>query len=76
MTKTKPQKIKPPLNGKYYFMDCMNAFINNGLFRSEEFEDDQEAIQTAANYEATLIEYIYENGKRISSRVLYEPQFF
>lgn len=63
------------LNGSYYFMDCMNAFVNNGLFPAAEFADDAEAIRTAANYEATLYRYEYRDGERISSRVLYEPRY-
>lgn len=65
----------PELNGSYYFMDCMNAFVNDGLFPAGEFRDDADAIQTAANYEATLYRYEYRNGERISSKVLYEPAF-
>jgi hypothetical protein len=65
----------PELNGSYYFMDCMNAFVNDGLFPAGEFRDDADAIQTAANYEATLYRYEYRNGERISSKVLHEPAF-
>lgn len=61
------------LNGTYYYMDCMNAFVNDGLFPAKEFKDEQEAIQTAGNYEATLYKYEYRNGERVSSTVLYEP---
>ena len=61
-------------DGVYYYLDCMNAFTS-GLFRVEEFEDDADAIQTAANYEATLYKDIYRNGERISRAVLYEPRF-
>lgn len=64
------------LNGTYYFMDCMNAFVNNGLFPAGDFKDDADAIQTAANYEATLYKYEYRDGRQISSTVLYEPKFF
>lgn len=61
------------LNGRYYYMDCMNALANDGLFPESEFKDDADAIRTAANYEATLIKYEYQDGKQISSAVLYEP---
>ena len=65
----------PPvkLDGEYYYMDCLNAFVNNGLFPASEFEDDAEAIRTAADYEATLYKYRYVKGDRISSQVLYDP---
>lgn len=65
-----PEKI---LHGTYYYMDCMNAFVNDGLFPAKEFKDDKEAIQTAGNYEATLYKYEYQNGERVSSIVLYDP---
>lgn len=67
---------EPVLNGEYYYMDCMNAFINDGLFPAAEFEDDADAIRHAANYEATLYKYEYRDGERISSTTLYEPAFF
>ena len=63
------------LNGSYYYFDCMNAFVNDGLFPAAEFEDDQEAIRKAADYEATLYKYEYRDGDRISTTVLYEPMF-
>lgn len=63
------------LNGKYYYMHCMNAFVNNGLFPEREFANDAAAIRTAADYEATLYKYEYKNGKRINSQILYEPRF-
>ena len=63
----------PVLNGIYYFMDCMNAFVNDGLFKASEFKDEQEAITTAANYEATLYKYEFRHGEKISSRVIYDP---
>lgn len=63
----------PILNGKYYYMECMNAFVNGGLFKEKEFKNDQEAINTAADYEATLYKYEYRHGERISSSVLYDP---
>lgn len=65
----------PELNGRYYFMDCMNAFVNGGLFPAADFKDDADAISAAANYEATLYKIEYKNGERISSRILYEPRY-
>ena len=61
-------------DGIYYFMDCMD-FVNDGLFPQSEFNDDADAIQTAANYEATLYKYEYRNGAQINSTVLYQPRF-
>ena len=63
------------LNGVYYQFDCMNAFINDGLFPCSEFADDAEAIRKAADYEATLYKYEYREGVRVSIKVLYEPMF-
>ena len=59
------------MEGLYYFVS-MNAFIN-GIFPAAEFKDDTDAIQTAAEYEATLYKYEYRNGERIGSRILYDP---
>ena len=63
----------PQLSGVYYSMDCMNAFVNDGVFSAAEFESEAEAIQTAANYEATLYRHEYRDGVRISSAVIYDP---
>ena len=63
------------LHGAYYYFDCMNAFVNDGLFPAAEFKDDAEAIRYAADYEATLIKYEYRDGERISSTVIYQPMF-
>ena len=63
----------PVLDGDYYYFDCMNAFVNGGLFPAAEFATDEEAIRQAANYEATLIKYHYQQGEQTDSRVIYEP---
>lgn len=63
------------LHGKYYYFDCMNAFVNDGLFPAAEFESDAEAIQKAADYEATLYKLEYDHGDRITTTVLYQPMF-
>lgn len=60
-------------DGVYYFMDCLNAFVSDRLLPAGDFAGDADAIQTAANYEATLYKYEYRDGQRISSAVLYEP---
>ena len=67
-----PYKV---LHGQYYYFDCMNAFVNDGLFPAAEFESDAEAISKAADYEATLYKYEYSNGERISTATLYQPMF-
>lgn len=63
----------PQLSGAYYFFDCMNAFVNGGLFPAAEFDSEAEAIDTAANYEATLYRYEYRDGVQISSAEIYNP---
>lgn len=68
-------KAYKPLHGQYYYFDCMNAFVNDGLFPAAEFDNDAEAIRYAADYEATLYKYEYNNGDRISTAVLYQPMF-
>lgn len=68
----------PPrrLNGKYYYFDCMNAFVNDGLFKAAEFDGDADAIKYAADYEATLYKCEYKNGELISNNIIYEPRFY
>ena len=46
---------KPIIAGKYYYFDCMNAFITGRLWATTAFKDKSEAINTAANYEAELV---------------------
>ena len=61
--------------GEYYVMECMNAFVDGQLIPVSDFRDQQEAIETAANYEATLYRVKFENGRRISTETIYTPQF-
>ena len=63
-------------DGDYHYFDCMNALVNDGLFTAGDFKDDNEAIEKAADYEATLYKYTYKDGQRTGSRILYEPQFY
>lgn len=70
--KRAPAPKKPARNGCYYYMSCMNAFAN-GLYPEAEFENDEDAIRTAANYEATLYKYTFHDNKKINSCVLYTP---
>lgn len=64
------------LNGSFYFFDCLTAFPGGNLFHKEDFEDVSEAIQLAADCEATLLRYEYRNGMRTESKTLYEPRYF
>lgn len=64
---------EPKLNGRYYYMDCMNAFVNDGLFPESEFTDDRDAIRAAADYEATLYKYEFKDGELIRNDKLYDP---
>lgn len=64
--------VQPIADGYYYFFDCMNAFLNK-LFTESAFEGDKDAIHTAADYEAILYKYKYENGERTESKTLYDP---
>lgn len=66
----------PVMNGTFYFFDCMTALPNDGMFKASEFDDRDEAIRMAADYEATLTEFVYLNGERLSSTELYSPAYF
>lgn len=57
----------------YYRFDCMNSYVA-GLYKAEEFSSEAEAIAKASDYEATLVKYIYSNGERIASSLLYDPK--
>lgn len=61
--------------GEYYVLECMNAFVDGKLIPVSDFQDQNEAIQTAANYEATLYRVKLDNGRRISTETIYTPQF-
>ena len=64
------------VTGKYYYFDCMNAFVSNRFFEITAFENEADAIKTAANYEATLILYTLENGETIDCKIIYDPSEF
>ncbi len=51
----------------------MNA-LASGLYKASDFTGDEEAIETASNYEATLTKEEYRNGERLSSKLLYDPR--
>ena len=57
----------------YYSFDCMNAFLSDRLFEAGAFEGDQDAINTAANYEAVLYKHKFCNGEKVDTEKLYDP---
>lgn len=61
------------LNGDYYYFDCLNAFVSDRYFELTAFKDEQEAINTAANYEATLYKYHFEHGELAHTETIYDP---
>ena len=65
--------VEGTASGSYYYFDCMNAFLTDRLFPVAAFEDEREAIKTAANYEATLYRLTYKNGRRVESKTIYDP---
>ena len=68
-----PEEEKTPA-GKYYYFDCMNAFITDRLWSVSAFKDRAEAISKAADYEAELIEItIGSTGEVIGRETLYNP---
>lgn len=69
--KPRPQRR----TGEYYVMECMNAFVDGKLIPAADFEDQNEAIQTAANYEATLYRVKFDDGELIERETIYTPQF-
>lgn len=60
-------------DGFYYRLECGNA-IASGLYKASDFTGDEEAIETASNYEATLTKEEYRGGGRLSSKLLYDPR--
>lgn len=59
--------------GFYYRLECGNA-VASGLYKASEFTGDEEAINTASNYEAVLTKEEYRNGERVGFSVLYDPR--
>lgn len=57
----------------YYYFDCMDAVLGDRLWAASAFEGDQDAIKTAANYEATLYKLTFTNGEKTGSETLYDP---
>lgn len=67
--------IDTQADGTYYYLECMNAHVN-GLYPVSDFQSDQEAIRTAADYEATLYRQEYIKGELKATSVLYDPSAF
>ncbi|MGN0014475.1 MAG: hypothetical protein ACI37T_03555 [Candidatus Gastranaerophilaceae bacterium] len=65
-------EAEQPLNGVFYFFDCMNAAVNK-LFKEEAFESDKEAIAFGSNYEAIVLKYTYEDDEPVTIETLYDP---
>lgn len=65
----------PVLHGVYYHFDCMDA-ISDDLRPASEYKNDRAAIQEAANLEATLTRYSFDNGKLTGETVLYAPRYY
>ena len=58
----------------YYEFDCMNALLEGKLFPTTEFNNEREAKQMAADYEATLYKHQFDNeGNKIKTTTLYDP---
>ena len=70
---SKDHAAPEPVIEYYYSFDCMNAFLADKLFKADTFEGDQDAIKTAANYEATLYKHRFVNGEKTLSEKLYDP---
>ena len=68
-----PQQQAPKLHGDYYYFDCLDADIGDKLTPVGDYDGDRAAIQTAADYEATLYRYEYRRGELVISQVLYDP---
>lgn len=62
------------LNGVYYGFIGMDGFNDNELFPVLSFSGEAAAKELAADYEATLKKYVYKNGRRIYSTVIYDPR--
>lgn len=58
---------------KYYAFECKNAFYEGKLFPVSHFKSDEEAKKKAADLEATLFKYEYENGACVAYDCIYYP---
>lgn len=61
-------------SGFYYVFDCMNAFYADKLFAATAFENEAEAVRKAADLEAELFKYEFdESGACIGYDCIYNP---
>ena len=61
-------------DGVYFYMDCADKAVNDGIFPASEFEDEDEAVWVAARYGATLYRCEFSGGEQVSDTVLYRPK--
>lgn len=65
---------------KLYIFDCLNADVSDRYFTKEQLpnESESEAIELAANYEATLYRLTVDDktGDIKKTEILYQPAFF
>lgn len=65
---------------KLYIFDCLNADVSGRYFTKEQLpnESEAEAIDLAANYEATLYRLTVDDKTRDikKTEILYQPAFF
>lgn len=65
---------------KLYIFDCLNADVSGRYFTKEQLpnESEAEAIDLAANYEATLYRITVDDvtGDTKKTEILYQPAFF
>lgn len=72
----------PELDGIYYYFDCLGLIFDerrtglpDNVAPAKTFEDDDDAIRHAADFEATLYKAEYKNGEEVNTVVLYEPKY-
>lgn len=60
-------------DGAYYYFDCMNMWLAGKLWPVTEFKDEQEALDMAADHEAILRLYEYEDGDLVRMDEVFNP---
>lgn len=65
--------IQEPLDGAYYFFDCLNAIENGGYLPVDRFESERAAIAWGADQEAEVYKVEFRNGEEISNVKIYDP---
>lgn len=56
----------------FYVLSCGNSQAA-GTYPETAFSGPAEAIQTAADYEATLYRVTYQDGQQTGAQLLYSP---